>query len=470
MSPGCTDVQINDQGREFVNRVSTTLHELTGVNQRITSAYHPQANGLTERSNRTIQTGMLRILSEHQDRWDKVLPGVLFAYRTSVQKSTQYTPFYLMYGRHAKLPVDCELECIVDDVEREAEIAVPITDESAEDDIQSRLTSINYVRTAISKDATDNIVKAQERQKRDYAKRHGKKQAFAEGDDVLLWNLRRADRKGGRMKDPWLGPYQVTRVCEKGTYELANGNGETLRQKAHGVNLKRFVKATCAGDLSSGIAISSDTGDIDDAVAVGASHLPSDSCMDCPSLTSVTDSSVETPNTFTFQPTTVAWRKRACEQLSLPTPKPIPARQKKAILGVPCRINSMAKDGNCFFRTVSFEVCGNAECHRQIRDAVVKYMSDDDNKVFSRYIGNQVQTYINESSMNNDGIWATDVEIVATATLLQTAIFVYSDVSGDSRWLLYKPLVSTSKYARNQNMYMYITNLHQHFERVVAVE
>ena len=81
---GCAEVQINDQGRKFVNRVCTVLHELTGVNQRITSAYHPQSNGLTERNNRTIQTAMLCVLSNNQEQWVKVLPGVLFAYRTSV--------------------------------------------------------------------------------------------------------------------------------------------------------------------------------------------------------------------------------------------------------------------------------------------------------------------------------------------------------------------------------------------------
>jgi hypothetical protein len=39
---GCANVQINDQGREFVNGVAERLHQLTGVKQRITSAYHPQ--------------------------------------------------------------------------------------------------------------------------------------------------------------------------------------------------------------------------------------------------------------------------------------------------------------------------------------------------------------------------------------------------------------------------------------------
>jgi len=39
---GCFEIQINDQGREFVNKVSTALFTLTGTKQRITSAYHPQ--------------------------------------------------------------------------------------------------------------------------------------------------------------------------------------------------------------------------------------------------------------------------------------------------------------------------------------------------------------------------------------------------------------------------------------------
>ena len=43
--------QINDQGREFCNKVSENLFNLIGTSQRITSAYHPQANGLVERAN-----------------------------------------------------------------------------------------------------------------------------------------------------------------------------------------------------------------------------------------------------------------------------------------------------------------------------------------------------------------------------------------------------------------------------------
>ena len=41
---GCFDVEIDDQGREFVKQVCDKLHKLTGVEQRVTSACHPQAD------------------------------------------------------------------------------------------------------------------------------------------------------------------------------------------------------------------------------------------------------------------------------------------------------------------------------------------------------------------------------------------------------------------------------------------
>ena len=57
---GCLEIQINDQGWEFVNKVCKQLHELTGVKQRVTSAYHPQANGLVERQNPAIKNSLVK--------------------------------------------------------------------------------------------------------------------------------------------------------------------------------------------------------------------------------------------------------------------------------------------------------------------------------------------------------------------------------------------------------------------------
>ena len=64
---GCAKIQINDQGGELCINVSCKLFNLTGTRQRITSAYHSQANGLVERANRTIQGMLLSVLETHQE-------------------------------------------------------------------------------------------------------------------------------------------------------------------------------------------------------------------------------------------------------------------------------------------------------------------------------------------------------------------------------------------------------------------
>ena len=65
---GCFEIQINDQGREFVNEMRKELHKLTGVEQRVTSAYHPQANGLVERQNRTIKHSLVKVLEDNPEK------------------------------------------------------------------------------------------------------------------------------------------------------------------------------------------------------------------------------------------------------------------------------------------------------------------------------------------------------------------------------------------------------------------
>ena len=80
-------------------QVCKRLFILTGIRHKIASAYHPQCNGLVERYNQTIQRSLIKLVSEKQNNWDMFLDGVLFAYRTSVHKSTAVTPFELMFCR-----------------------------------------------------------------------------------------------------------------------------------------------------------------------------------------------------------------------------------------------------------------------------------------------------------------------------------------------------------------------------------
>ena len=96
---GCAKVMISDQGREFVNNLNSELMQFTGTEHHITSAYHPQANGLVERFNQTSQNSLRKCSTKCNEDWDIVLPSVLFAIRTCAHKATKYSPFELMFNR-----------------------------------------------------------------------------------------------------------------------------------------------------------------------------------------------------------------------------------------------------------------------------------------------------------------------------------------------------------------------------------
>ena len=118
---GCMRIQINDQGKEFVTKVSENLHEMAGTERRITFAYHPQSNGLCERQNRTIKDSLLKVLEAEPKEWPNIIDGILFVHRVSIHYSTKYSPFFLIYNRHPILPINIKYNLINNNGDKEPE-------------------------------------------------------------------------------------------------------------------------------------------------------------------------------------------------------------------------------------------------------------------------------------------------------------------------------------------------------------
>lgn len=73
------------------------------MKHRITSAYHPQTNGLDERTNQTLKRAIGKTLDGHQERWEDKLKETVFAHNSCFNASSRYTPYRLMYGREPRL-------------------------------------------------------------------------------------------------------------------------------------------------------------------------------------------------------------------------------------------------------------------------------------------------------------------------------------------------------------------------------
>ena len=103
---GLPSVIITDQGREFHNQFNAELMSVFDIKHKMTTLYHPQANGLDERYNQTLVNSLAKYVQGKHNQWDEMLSEVVYAYNTAIQESTKYSPFEAMFGRKAKLPVD----------------------------------------------------------------------------------------------------------------------------------------------------------------------------------------------------------------------------------------------------------------------------------------------------------------------------------------------------------------------------
>ena len=98
---GCRLTLIRDQGTHFINKTIKTLTDQFQIDHRRSTTYHPQSNGAIEAFNKTLT----KICNADKDDWDENIPTVLWAYRTTYKCSTDQTPFRLVYGQEAVVPL-----------------------------------------------------------------------------------------------------------------------------------------------------------------------------------------------------------------------------------------------------------------------------------------------------------------------------------------------------------------------------
>ena len=96
----------SDQGRHFESELIEEKCKLLEIRKSRTTPYHPQENGMVERFNRTLLDMLATTAHNHPSDWDLYIRKVCLAYNSSIHSSTGFSPFFLMFGREVKLPID----------------------------------------------------------------------------------------------------------------------------------------------------------------------------------------------------------------------------------------------------------------------------------------------------------------------------------------------------------------------------
>ena len=224
---GCPKTLLSDQGTPFCNELVDSLCNLMNIKHQLSSAYHPQTNGLTEHFNKTLCITLAKYVSDYGDTWDTFVDAALFAYRTTQNATTKYTPFKLLYGHEAKIPLDLQ-DTNQDNLEK------PYNEQ-----LQRHIDFITEDFQQIRIQAQQNIKKAQQKQKQ-YHDKGIKPEKFNIGDKVLLFELVKAGVHGDKFREKWTGPYYIHNTIAPGAYKLRTMDDKILWRTINIERLKRY--------------------------------------------------------------------------------------------------------------------------------------------------------------------------------------------------------------------------------------
>ena len=111
---GAPTYLVSDQGKAFTGHLISNLCELYGVQKLRTLPYHAQTNGQVERMNQTINRMISKLEQDKKARWSEHLPEMLAAYNSTRLAVTGYSPYFLLFGRKSRMPVDCLFPTLCD--------------------------------------------------------------------------------------------------------------------------------------------------------------------------------------------------------------------------------------------------------------------------------------------------------------------------------------------------------------------
>ena len=219
---GVPEVIHSDQGKNFESHLFAEVCHLLGMEKTRTTPYHPQSDGLVERFNRTLRMLLtVRMNQVPPDIWDDELPMVMLAYRSSVQESTGFTPFRLMFGREVQLPVDIIYG------------GGPAPGETHSDYVAQLSERLQKAYQLVR-----DHLRATQRYQKQYYDRKATGGRYQPGDLVWLYSPAVPKRSCPKFHRPWKGPYRVLKVLSDVTYRIQlvdHQQGRRDRRRRHRV-------------------------------------------------------------------------------------------------------------------------------------------------------------------------------------------------------------------------------------------
>ena len=192
---------VSDRDSRFMSRFWKAVFETLGTKLLYSSAYHPQTDGQTERTNRTLEQMLRMYVQRNPAEWDCYLAPIEFAYNNATQASTGYSPFYLMHGDHPRVPTALS----------DRTVSLDVNVESAE-------TFVHFFQQLVSC-AQRSIDRARAYQKK-HADQHRRELTFNVGDRALLSTSHLEMNMPSAFRRRFIGPFEIIEKISDVAYRL----------------------------------------------------------------------------------------------------------------------------------------------------------------------------------------------------------------------------------------------------------
>nr|KYP75379.1 Pro-Pol polyprotein [Cajanus cajan] len=203
-----------------------------GIKLITSTPYYAQANGQVEAANKLIISLIKKHISNKPRNWHETLVQVLWAYRNSPRDATKTTPYKLVYGQKAILPIDINLQSI--HIQKQNDLPI----EYYWNLMYDELISLEEERLL----ALQNMVQQKERIEKTYNKKV-KARRFRVGDLVLkvILPMDQKSRHLGKLSFNWEGPFIIEQVYSKNAYVIREIDSN-VSKVINGKYLKCFHK------------------------------------------------------------------------------------------------------------------------------------------------------------------------------------------------------------------------------------
>ncbi len=230
---GAIATVVTDNGPEVKGAFDQLLRRLKIPQVRI-SAYNKQANGVVERGHFIIREAIMKSVVHRKD-WPTQVPIAFFADRVTVSRVTGFSAYFLLHGVHPVLPFDLADATFLVEGFRSGMSSVDL--------LVLRMRQLERRQEDISA-AAKALAKARFKSKEEFEwkyRRRLRREFYKPGELVLVRNSEVETRLNRKSKPRYLGPYEVCRRTEGGSYVLKELDGSVLQQGIAAFRLLPYV-------------------------------------------------------------------------------------------------------------------------------------------------------------------------------------------------------------------------------------